>query len=286
MTALTAENPITGLTPSRFNSFPVAAATTIFQGAMVVLNYLGQLIPAASLLQGHMRVIGVSQGRAAPGSNVLDGTNNAVAVSAGDYNAIIEAQGVFNFVNGSASNGGAATDTIVAADIGGYAYAIDDATVSRDSLNSNRPCVGIIRCINDDGSIAVFISGDRWAPNVTLYEGKADGDLSALRNSQVKIDDASGVGRIDSGATDTTRTVGILINAPDAAGKKALVVMGGPAPCVVGAGGITAGDKVAATTAGASVAAGAAKTFVGHALETGTSAQTKMVYVQPGVMPA
>jgi len=107
-----------------------------------------------------------------------------------------------------------------------------------------------------------------------------------LRNSQVKLDDSSGAARVDSGATDTTRTIGILINAPDAANKVAFVVTAGPAPCVVGGSGITAADKVAATTAGASIAAGAAKTFVGHALETGTSTQTKMVFVQPGVMPA
>lgn len=284
MTALTASNPDrTGLTPSRFNNFPVAASTTIFMGAMVVLNYLGQAIPAASLLQGHMRVRGVATGRLRPGSNSPVDQNDATAVSAGDYNVQVET-GVFSFSNGAVATGGAATDTIVAADVGGLAYAIDDDTVSRDSLDGNRPCVGEIKCINDDGTIAVEITGQRWYSRVEQF--KADADLSALRNSQVKWADSSGAGRVASSATNTSQTVGILINAPDAANKVALVVILGPAPCKVGASNITSADRVAATTAGASIAAGAAKTFVGSAMESGLSTETKMVYVAPGVMPA
>jgi len=283
MTALTASEPRTSLTEHIFNYYPVAASTTIYQGAMLVLNYLGQLIPAASSLQGHMRVIGVASGRVQPGSHGPVDANDATAVSAGDYDAEVEI-GRFAFANGSASNGGAATDTIVGADIGCLAYAIDDNTVSRDSLDNNRPVVGKILDIQDNGLVAIEITGERWFSTVIGY--KADADLSLLRNSQVKFDDSSGAARIDSATTDTTRTVGILINAPDAANKVALVVTNGPAPCVVGGSNITAGNLVAATTAGASISAGAAKTFVGVALETGTSAQTKMVLVMPGVMPA
>jgi len=158
MTALTASQPRVGLQPHIYNYFPVAASTTLYQGAMLVLNYLGQLIPAASSLQGHMRVIGVASGRVQPGSHGPTDANDATAVSAGDYDTEVET-GRFAFANGSASNGGAATDTIVAADIGSYAYAIDDNTVSRDSLDCNRPCVGRILDIQDDGLVAVEITG-------------------------------------------------------------------------------------------------------------------------------
>ena len=283
MTALTVEQPRNALTEHIFNYYPVAASTTIYQGAMVVLNYLGQLIPAASSLQGHMRVVGVASGRVPPGSHGPVDANNAVASSAGDYDAEIET-GHFAFANGSSSNGGAATDTIVGADIGSNAYAIDDNTISRDSLDGNRPCVGRILDIQDDGLVAVEITGARWFSRVEQF--KANADLSTLRNTQVIWTDSSGVARIAAATSDTVRTVGVLINAPDAAGKVALVVTLGPAPLVVGAGGITAGENASSTAAGASVVAGAADNFVGQAMETGTSAQTKMVYVAPGIAKA
>ncbi len=283
MTALTASQPRTALAEHIFNYYPVAASTTIYQGAMVVLNYLGQLIPAASSLQGHMRVVGVASGRVQPGSHGPTDANDATAVSAGDYDAEIET-GRFSFANGSTANGGAATDTIVAADIGSNAYAIDDNTVSRDSLDGNRACVGRILDIQDDGLVAVEITGARWFSRVEQF--KANADLSTLRNTQVIWADSSGAGRIAAATSDTVYTIGVLINAPDAAGKVAYVVTYGPAPLVVGAGGITAGENASSTAGGASVVAGAADSFVGKALETGTSAQTKMVYVQPGIARA
>jgi len=283
MTALTASQPRVGLTESVYNYFPLAASTTIYQGAMVVLNYLGQVIPAASSLQGHCRVIGVSSGRVQPLSHGPVDSNDAVAVSAGDYYAEIES-GRFAFANGAVANGGAATDTIVAADIGSLAYALDDNTVSRDSLDGNRAVVGRILDIQDDGLVAVEITGERWFSRVEQF--KANADLSTLRNTQVIWANSSGAGRIAAATSDTVYTIGILINAPDAAGKVALVVTYGPAPCLVGSGGITAADNVSSTAGGASVVAGAADSYVGKAMETGTDAQTKMVYVQPGIARA
>jgi hypothetical protein len=273
MTALAASKSMTALTPSRFNAYDVAAATTIYLGAMVVLNYLGQAVPAASLLQGHMRVVGVSAGRLPKGRWSGVDADDAVAVSAGDYRVQVEA-GKFNFVNG------ATTDAITAADIGGWAYAMDDATVSRDSKEGNRPCVGEIKAITDDGLITVEITGQRWHSRVESF--KADADLSALRNTIVRFDNASGVARAESATADTDSLMGVLINAPAAANAMALVVTNGPAPLLVGAGGITAGENASSTAGGAAIVAGAADAFVGRMMETGTSAQTKMVYVQPG----
>ena len=284
MTALTASQPDRqGLTASRFNKYPVAASTTIYMGAMVVLNYLGQAIPAASSLQGHMRVVGVATGRLQPGANGPVDANDATAASAGDYDVQVET-GVFLFANGAVATGGAATDTIVSADIGSNAYAIDDNTVSRDSLDGNRPCVGEIKAITDDGLIAVEIKGGRWFSRVEQF--KADADLSSLRNTQVKLANSSGAARVAAATADTDQTIGIVINAPDAAGKVALVVISGPAPLLVGAGGITAGENASSTAGGAAVVAGAADNFVGKALETGTSGQTKMCLVQPGLVKA
>jgi hypothetical protein len=54
----------------------------------------------------------------------------------------------------------------------------------------------------------------------------------------------------------------------------------------VGAGGITAGENASSTAGGAAIVAGAADNYVGRMLETGTSAQTKVVLVQPGIAKA
>lgn len=283
MTALAASKPMTSLVEHRYNYYSIAASTTLYQGAMVVLNYLGQVIPAASSVQGHCRVVGIMSGRVTALSNGPVDSNDAVAVSAGDYYAEIET-GRFAFENGTASNGGAATDTIVAADIGSNAYAMDDATVSRDSLDGNRPCVGRIVTIQDDGKIVCEITGERWFS--TVHQLKANADLSALRNTIVKFADSSGAARVAGATADTDQMFGVLINAPDAANKVALVVTAGPAPLVVGAGGITAGENASSTAAGAAIVAGVADNYVGRMMETGTSAQTKMVLVQPGIAKA
>lgn len=288
MTALAASNTnLQRLNDSRYNTYPLAASTTIYQGAMVVLNYLGQAIAASGALgalQGHLRVVGVSAGRLQPGKNGPVDADTAAATLAGDYDVLVET-GKFTFVNGSASNGGAATDTITSADIGCYAYAQDDQTVSRDGLSGTRPVVGVIKEVCDDGRIAVEITGERWSPLSTVIAIKAGADFSSLRNTIVKLEDDTDA-RVVPATADTDALFGIIINAPAAANAVAWVITAGPAPCLVGASGIAAGANVTSTAGGASIAASTADKFVGKALQDGASGETQMVYVQPGIMPA
>lgn len=288
MTALAASNvSVNRITDSRYNTYPVAASTTIYQGAMVVLNYLGQAINASGALgalQGHLRVVGISAGRLQPGTNNPVDADTATAVSAGDYDVLVET-GKFSFVNGSASNGGAATDTITAADIGCYAYAQDNQTVSRDGLSGTRPVVGVIKEVLDDGRIAVEITGERWSPLSTVLQIKAGADFTGLINTIVKLEDATAA-RVVPATADTDALFGIILNIPTAAGQVAWVVTAGPSPLLVGASGISAGANVTSTAGGAAIAASTTDKFVGKALQDGASGETQMVYVQPGINPA
>lgn len=105
-------------------SDPVAAATTIFEGALVCLNAAGNAVPGSTATTLIAR--GVACARV---------DNSAGA--AGDKLVESEA-GVFQFANS------AAADEITRAEIGDTAYIVDDQTVAKTDGTSTRSAAGKI----------------------------------------------------------------------------------------------------------------------------------------------
>jgi len=188
-------------------------------------------------------------------------------------------RGTFSFAN---SAEGAGDGTLGSADVGLPCYSLDDATVSANSNCGNRALAGIFWGLDDNSRAIVEVGtgGGRFG-NVTIRSLVANADLQALQHTIVKLANDTGAAEVASATAITDEVIGILINTPDA-GEIALVVTEGPAPCVTAAGGTTAGARVTSTTAGAALTCTTADSHVGSALETGTSGQTKMVYVQTG----
>jgi hypothetical protein len=279
MTVLAAASSLVKQYPiGSYRSFPVGAAQKLFGGAMLVLNAAtGVAQETSGTIEGHLRVIGVARGQLLKGTNTNVQADNADNTSgaAGDINVLAEV-GCFTFVND-------ATAPLAAADVGADCFAVDDATVSKDSSQGNRACAGVFRGLADDGRAIVEVgtTGSRWYSEV--LEIKANADLSTLQNTQVKISNSAGVGRAASATANTDFTVGVLINAPAAAGAVAYIVINGVAPCKVGASNIVAADVCTATAAGATLATvTAGHRYVGQALESGSSGETKMILVNPG----
>ncbi|PKP85826.1 MAG: hypothetical protein CVT80_00330 [Alphaproteobacteria bacterium HGW-Alphaproteobacteria-2] len=103
---------------------PVAAAETIFEGAMVMIDASGNLVrgKTATGLTG----AGVAQARA-------DNAAGAAGAIAARYRP-----GIFRLANS------AGADEITAADIGKAAWAVDDQTVARTSAANTRSKAGVV----------------------------------------------------------------------------------------------------------------------------------------------
>ncbi|WP_226557855.1 hypothetical protein [Salipiger thiooxidans] len=130
MAALTAGR----LTPRRegdFLSGAVAAATTLFAGAMVMRNATGFLVAG----QTATALVGVG---------VADAEANNSGGAAGDITARIRT-GIFRMANSTS------TDEIDAGDIGAVAYAVDDQTVALTDGTGTRSPAGIIADVDDQG---------------------------------------------------------------------------------------------------------------------------------------
>lgn len=109
---------------------PVAASTTIYAGALVVLDASGNAAPGSTATGLTAR--GVAQDQVDNGSG-----------AAGDE--VIETEaGEHRFDNDG-------TDTCVRTDIGGTAYIVDDHTVANTDGTSTRSSAGTITQIDDDG---------------------------------------------------------------------------------------------------------------------------------------
>jgi len=129
MTALAQERltDTLGLLPSR-GTYPIAGNVVIYKGAMVGLNASGQALPATTIANGCVKVVGKS-------SATYDNTGGA----AGALNVEVE-YGVFGYANS------AGADAISAAHVGGntLAYAVDDQTLALTSASGTRPLAGVI----------------------------------------------------------------------------------------------------------------------------------------------
>lgn len=109
----------------------IAAATTIFAGALVMRNAAGFLIEG----QTATGLVGV--GRAEEQKDNSAGANGALSLT---YRP-----GVYRFANS------AAADLIADADIGALCYAVDDQTVAKTDGSSSRSPAGIVDHVDAQG---------------------------------------------------------------------------------------------------------------------------------------
>ncbi len=107
-----------------------AADVLIFKGALTVIDAQGHVHPghAAANLKGYGRAEATIDNRGGPAGEKL------VPVK----------RGVFRYDN-------SADDPIARADIGGNAYAVDDATVAKTNCGGTRSAVDVIFEVDDDG---------------------------------------------------------------------------------------------------------------------------------------
>jgi hypothetical protein len=118
-------------------SFPVAAATTIYGGAMVSTDAAGRAIPASAT--GTQKIWGACEKKA----------DNAAGAA-----AAIQCQvrrGAFYFANGTGVN------AIAQADVGELCYASDDLTVNKTNNGGAYPPAGVIMNVRADGQIGVLL---------------------------------------------------------------------------------------------------------------------------------
>lgn len=113
---------------AEFTSGPVKAATTIFQGALVV-NDGGVLGPGRTAL--NLVAIGVAE-------------QTVVNPGAAGEKRITPRRGTFKFANLGA-------DAITEADLGKDAYIVDDQTVAKTSGANTRSVAGKIIQVDSDG---------------------------------------------------------------------------------------------------------------------------------------
>lgn len=263
-------------TAARQLSVPVAASTTLHQGALAGVAPDGSGYATNVTATPNMRVLGVVVARA-------DNASGA----AGAINALIE-RGVFAFANSSGD------DAISAADVGRVCYAVDNNTVARTSSLGARPAAGYVTRIENS---MVFVE---VAPTVA-----ADGSLDLLIEAGadlsttgqylfVKLNGSSQVVLAD---TAGEAVLGVLQNAP-ASGAVAIVRVSGVTQVYAGA--TLADGAVVATTAGTARAkaavlgtvntsdAGASGDAVvgsnvaGMAISDGTSGALMRMILRPG----
>jgi hypothetical protein len=130
MPALTKERNTPVRTGQR-RSDPVAAATTIYAGALVVLNAAGNAVPGSTATG--LKARGVAQA-----------TVDNSAGGAGDLRVESE-RGVFRFGNS------AGADEITRTHIGATAYIVDDQTVAATDGTATRSAAGTIIDVDDQG---------------------------------------------------------------------------------------------------------------------------------------
>jgi len=110
---------------------PLAASTTIYAGAMYMLDASGNAVPAAAQAGATtLKVRGVAIKRAA----TADGQANVAG-----------ARGVFRLDNASAG------DAVARTEIGAACYALDDVTVAKGSDTNKRPQAGTVVDVDDAG---------------------------------------------------------------------------------------------------------------------------------------
>lgn len=196
---------------TRSLSVPVAAATTIYQGALVATQIGGAGYAVNASADRSLRVIGVAKKRAV--NTTAEGFGTA-----GDINVDVE-RGVFPFTNS------ASTDAITAADVGEPCYVVDNDSVARTSSFGLRPVAGIVSKV-EGGKVYVEIGAAQVMENgVTDYMFPAAADYSST--GQYRFMDINGSSQFAAVTTAGANAFGVLQNAP-ASGAIAIVRRRGP----------------------------------------------------------
>lgn len=141
MTALAKARPFKERLAPRGRHFPVAAATVVWQGAMVALtNAAANSVAKGAVADATLKIVGLATATA---DNRLGG--------AGAIGVEVE-RGVF-LVNNSA------TDPVTLGDIGKSVYAEDDNTISKTGAvsggNPTQPVAGVVYDIDPSGGVWV-----------------------------------------------------------------------------------------------------------------------------------
>lgn len=157
-------------------SYPVAANAVIYPGTLVML------------LNGYAVAATTATGRLPAGTCIESLTVDNTGGSDGDLNVTVQ-QGVARYDNGS---------SITQADVGGLAYAVDNATVS--SVSTGKSICGVI-CAVDSLGVWVNVALEAAVDNTALTAFIAD--LAATTTS----DGASLVGIEDADSLYTGSTV-------------------------------------------------------------------------------
>ncbi|MFQ3664678.1 MAG: hypothetical protein SNJ79_01390 [Sphingomonadaceae bacterium] len=110
--------------------YPMVANTTIFAGALVMLNASGQARPGA-----------VATGQRAVGRAEERKTNGSVAGA----ETIRVTPGIFRYANS------AAADEIVQADVGANCFIVDDQTVAKTNGSNSRSVAGTVMSVEPAG---------------------------------------------------------------------------------------------------------------------------------------
>lgn len=179
-------------------SVPVAAATTIYMGALVATLIGGSGYATNATADNTYRVIGVAASNA---------TNTTAAGygSDGDISVDVE-RGVFPFTNSSS------TDALSAADVGELCYVADNDTVARTSNGGLRPVAGYVSRI-ESGKVWVEIGASvvNAAGHVDLlFLAAADYSTTGQYRAMALNGSSKWVAVVAAGA----KAQGILLNAP------------------------------------------------------------------------
>lgn len=119
-----------GTTPTRGN-YPIKANVRIFKGAIVGLDSAGRAMPADTLANGCLIIVGKSS------ATYDNRTGSALGGAAGAVNVDVEF-GTFEAANSTAG------DAITAAHVGSTCYGVDDQTVAHTSNTQTRPIAGLV----------------------------------------------------------------------------------------------------------------------------------------------
>ncbi len=132
MTALAQERltKTAGLLPCR-GTYPIKANVRIFKGSQVGLDSAGRVMPADTIANGCLEIVGKAS------ATYDNRTGSVLGGAAGAVDVEVEF-GIFKWANS------AAADAIAAANVGQVAYAVDDQTVALTSNGGLRPVAGVI----------------------------------------------------------------------------------------------------------------------------------------------
>lgn len=137
MTALDLERltPFAGTVPSR-GSYGIKANVRIFKGALVGIDIAGRAMPADTIANGCLRIVGKA-------SATYDNRTGSALGGAADAVQVDVEYGVFQFANS------ATVDAISAIHVGSVVFAIDDQTVALTPGAAARAVAGVVVEVRD-----------------------------------------------------------------------------------------------------------------------------------------